>query len=365
MAAGAGPGSAAAEDRTLLAAGRHRPLAFGCTMTLAIVPLTTEHIPEAAALHDRWYARARRSLPYQSGRTTAPPTGEELLGKILAEPHVEAASARAATGGFGGYLAAVPVDLAEDERAVLETHPRSALIPFGGHALRAGQETEALRGLYAVVAERLVAQRRLVHYVDLPADDAAALAWFRLGFGLEQVRGLMPVKARGRQPRGVDALTIRRAGPGDLPQIGRMAVESARHRQRSAVFLPQPEPALATLRTHYVRALADPRSAAWVAARRGEEVAMVVLTPATTGPVVPEASAELAESYVTPSARGEGVSRVLLATALAWAYDNDYRHITARWHAASLPAAGHWPAVGFKPVAHRLHRVLDPRIAAG
>jgi GNAT superfamily N-acetyltransferase len=335
-------------------------------MTLAIVPLTAEHIPEAAALHDRWYTRARRSLPYQSGRTSAPPVGEELLGKILAEPQLEAAAARVAGGGgFAGYLAAVPVDLAEDDRAALDTHPRSALIPFGGHALRAGQETQVLRGLYAAVAERLVTQRRLVHYVDLPADDAAALAWFRLGFGLEQVRGLMAIKARGRQPRGVDALTIRRVGPGDLPQVGRMAAESARHRQRSAVFLAQPEPALDTLRTHYAGALADPRSAAWVAARRGEEVAMVVLTPATAGPVVPEASVELSEAYVIPSARGEGISRILLATALAWAYDNDYRHITARWHAASLPGSWHWPAVGFRPVAHRLHRILDPRIAPG
>ncbi|MDX6313810.1 MAG: hypothetical protein QOF44_3274, partial [Streptomyces sp.] len=53
---------------------------------------------------------------------------------------------------------------------------------------------------------------------------------------------------------------------------------------------------------------------------------------------------------------------ILLATALAWAYDNGYRHITARWHAASPVAAGHWPAVGFKPVAYRLQRVLDPRL---
>ncbi|MDX6351886.1 MAG: hypothetical protein QOF84_6676 [Streptomyces sp.] len=324
-------------------------------MTLATAPLTAEHIPEAAALLDRWYNRARP-------RPAAPPVGEELLGKILAEPYVEAASARAGGGDFAGYLAALPLDVAEDEPPALDTHPRSALVPFGGHALRSGREAEALLSLYTAVAARLVEQRRLVHYVDLPAGESAAMVWFRLGFGLAQVRGLMPVRPRGRQPRGVDALTIRRAGPGDLDRIGRMAAESARQQQRSAAFLPQPDPALTALRTHYSGTLTDPRSASWVAARRGEEIGMVLLTPAQPSPVLPEPCVELAEAYVAPSARGEGISRILLATALAWAYDNGYRHITARWHAASPVAAGHWPAVGFKPVAYRLQRVLDPRL---
>jgi GNAT superfamily N-acetyltransferase len=326
-------------------------------MTLATAPLTAEHIPEAAVLLDRWYNRAARPRP------AVPPTGEELLGKILAEPYSEAACARASGGVFAGYLAALPLDLAMEDPEVLDSHPRSALVPFGGHALR-GRETETLRALYTVVAERLVAQRRFVHYVDLPADESAAMAWFRLGFGLAQVRGLMPVKPRGRQPRGVEALTIRRAGTGelDLDRIGRMAAEAARQQLRSAVFLPQPEAALAALRKRYAVTLGDPRSAAWVAARRGEEIGMVLLARAEPSPVLPEPCAELSLAYVAPSARGEGISRILLATALAWAFDNGYRNITARWHAASPVAAGHWPAVGFKPVAYRLQRVLDPRL---
>lgn len=336
-------------------------------MTVAIAPLTTEHLPEAAALLDRWYARTRRALPHQSGRTAAPAQGEELLGKILAEPRVEAVLARGGDGALTGYLAATPLDFADDERAVLRAHPRSALVRYGGHALRGGREgvrEDVLRGLYAAVAQRLVAERRPVHYVDLPADEELASAWFRTGFGLERVRGLMAVRPRGRQPRGVDALSVRRAGPGDLDRIGRMAVEAARADRGTAVFRPQPEGALARLRTHYADALADARCGAWVAARRGEEVGMVVLSPAAPGPVVPDGCVELVEAYVTHAARGEGISRVLLATALAWAYDSGYRHITASWPAGSPVSAAHWPAVGFRPVAYRLQRVLDPRMCA-
>jgi GNAT superfamily N-acetyltransferase len=335
-------------------------------MTLATAPLTTEQLSEAAVLHDRWYGKVRRSLPYPSGgRTAPPPSGEELLGKILTEPRTEAACARTAGGALAGYLAAVPVDAAPQERAALDCPPRAALVPFGGYAVPGtGAGAAALRELYAVVADRLVGLQRLVHDVDLPADDLAAFAWCRLGFGLERITGVMPVKARGRQPRGVEALSIRRAGPGDLDRIGRMAVEAARQRTRSAVFLPQPESALATLRTHYAGALRDPRSAAWLAARRGEEVGMIALVPAEPGPLAPEACAELAEAYTAPAARGEGVSRVLLATALAWAYDNGYRYVTACWDAASPLTAGHWPAIGFKPIAYRMRRVLDPRVSA-
>ena len=70
----------------------------------------------------------------------------------------------------------------------------------------------------------------------------------------------------------------------------------------------------------------------------------------------------LAEAYVEPAARGQGISRVLLATALAWAYDRGYRQVAADWPAASPMVAGHWPKVGFAPAAYRLCRILDPRI---
>lgn len=327
-------------------------------MTLELSPLAAEHTPAAADLLDQWYVRARRSLPHLSGRDAGFSEAHALVEARRAETGCVSAVA-SQRGDMAGFLAASPLDLKPDERSALYGNPRSALIGFGGSAAVQGREADVLRELYVDVAARLVAQRRYAHYVQMPADDAVAMAWFRLGFGLEQIRGLMPIKARGRQPRGVGGLMIRRAGPGDLPQVGRMAVEVARHHQRSAMFLPQPDAALTALRGHYAGALADPRCAAWLAVRGGEEVGMVVLTPARTGPVVPASAVDLSEAYVEPSARGEGVSRVLLATALAWAYDTGYRFVTAGWRTASPLAAGHWPKVGFKPVAYRLSRVLD------
>lgn len=323
-------------------------------MTVHLEPFAAEHVPEAAALLERWYGRAGKGLPRLGAGD-----GESLVARRLAAAGPAAVAARSGRGTLTGYLAAAPVDLAGDERAALYGHPRSAVVGLGGHALEDGREAEVLRELYAAVAERLVGQGRYVHYVQLPADDAVAMAWFRIGFGLEQVRGLMPVKARGRQPRGVEGLTIRRAGPGDLPQVGRMAVEVAREHQQAATFQPQPPEALRALHTHYSATLADPRSAAFVAVRRGEEVGMVLLTPAGPGPATPPHCADLAEAYVEPSVRGEGISRVLLATALAWAYDTGYRSVTAAWRSTSRTGAGHWPAVGFKPVAYRLSRVLQ------
>lgn len=331
-------------------------------MTVAIAPLTAEHIPLAAQRYDRWFARARRPPSQRSWLADGPVRGEELLGKLLTAQGLEACRAMDGDGSLIGHLAAVPVDLARDDPAALRGHPRAALVPHGGHALPSGRESEVLRALYARVAERLVADRRLVHYVEVPAGETATSPWTDLGFGRELVHGLMAVKARGRQPRGVEGLAIRRARPGDLPQIGRMAAESARGQRGSAMFQPQPEEALAALRVHYADALADPRCGAWIASRRGEEIGMAVAVPAAPGPVTPESCVELAEAYVEPAARGEGVSRVLLATALAWAYDNGHRYMSARWHSASPLAAGHWPAVGFRPVAYRLSRTLDARL---
>ncbi len=332
-------------------------------MTFAIAPMTAEHIPESAALLDRWYTRSRR--PRGHPAPESPCGGEELLAKLLAAPGAEAVAARGGRGRLGGYLILAPDQPGDGDRPDEHRHPHSALVAHGGHALHPGREPEALRGLYAAVAERFVAGGRLVHHVDLPADDTVALAWFRLGFGLERMRGLLPVRASGRQPRGVDGLSIRRATAADLGPIGRMAVASAEGRRHAAVFQPQPQEALDRLRTRYAEALSDPHSAAWLAVRRGEEAGMLVLTPARPGPFTPESAVELAEAYVEPNARGEGVSRVLLATALAWAYDRGHRHMTANWPTASPLAAGHWPALGFTPVGYRLCRVVDSRMAPG
>lgn len=327
-------------------------------MTVELAPPTEERLAGAVELVRRWYSRARKSLPFLSSGDDAYPDVWELVVHRLADTGCVAATASEG-GALGGFLAAKPLDLAVNQRAALYAHPRSAMVMFGGLGLAAGRENDVLRDLYLRVAERLVAQQRLVHYVQLPADDTVAMAWFRLGFGLEQIRGLMPIKARGRQPRGVEGLTIRRASDGDLGQIGRMAVEAARYHQRAAMFLPQSDAGLLALRTHYAETLQDPHSAAWLAVRRGEEIGMVVLAPALPSPVLPARSVDLIEAYVAPQARGEGISRVLLATALAWAYDHGYRYVTAGWRTASGLAAGHWPSVGFKPVGYRLSRVLQ------
>lgn len=326
-------------------------------MTFAIAPMSAEHIPESAALLERWYARTRRR-PF-AGLPAASPDhdSEDRVARLLAEPGAEAVVARGPRARQTGYLVAVPSGPLGDERPDDHGGPRAALVAHGGHAPAPG--AEALRALYAAVAERLVARGRTVHHVDLPADDTVAMAWFRLGFGLEAVRGVMPVKGSGRQPRGVEGLTIRRAGPADLAGVGRMAAESSAHRRKAAMFLPVPEEALAAHRTRYADALADPACGAWLAMRRGEEAGMIVVTPARPGPFTPEGAAELAEAYVEPTARGEGVSRVLLATAQAWAYGQGYRHLTAAWPTASTLAAGHWPALGFTPVTYRLCRVID------
>ncbi len=333
-------------------------------MTFAIAPMSAEHIPESAALLERWYAKTRKR-PFASVGTS-PATAasaawdsDERIAALLAAPGAEAVVARGSRSKETGYLVAVPGSGLGDHRPDDHGGAGTALIGHGAHAAAAGCETGALRAMYAAVSERLVARGRTVHHVELPADDAVAMAWFRLGFGLEAVRGVLPVKGSGRQPRGVEGLSIRRAGSADLAPVGRMAAESSAYRRKAAMFQPQSEEALAQQRARYAEALGDPACGAWLAMRRGEEAGMILVTPAAPGPFTPEGTAELAEAYVEPTARGEGVSRVLLATALAWAFGHGYRQLAAGWPSTSPLAAGHWPGLGFTPVTYRLCRVID------
>ena len=63
------------------------------------------------------------------------------------------------------------------------------------------------------------------------------------------------------------------------------------------------------------------------------------------------------------SFRGRGIGRALTQHGLREARAAGYTVCETDWRSANLEAARMWPRQGFQPVAYRLVRRLDPRIA--
>ena len=160
-------------------------------------------------------------------------------------------------------------------------------------------------------------------------------------------------------------IAIRRATPDDFGAIMAIADTIARHLALAPVFgITLPE-AVEGWREGWARYLADPAVVIWLALRGGRLVGYQGFRPEPPGDdlLVPEGCCELAIGATVPEERGGGISRALTDRTFAAARAAGYRYCLTDWRVTNLLASRHWPRRGFRPVAYRLARRIDPRIA--
>ncbi len=254
--------------------------------------------------------------------------------------------------------------------------PRSsAWIRLPGHALAAGTDADVYRDLYAAAAADWVARGCFDHYILIPAADAAArTALFCLGFGGSQAYALRSLDAP-IEPGGVNSSksvdgsadwAIRRAGPGDAATLAGLSHLIAEASLRSPAFHPSLPEDFEALAEGFAE-LADATDwTVWLAERAGQALAYAAFFGVEPGPddlLAPEACIELKIAATRPEARGRGLARDLVRHGLEEARRQGYRQVRVDWHLPNLLASRFWPRLGFEPVALRLMRRLDPRIA--
>jgi GNAT superfamily N-acetyltransferase len=277
-----------------------------------------------------------------SGRFARQRAAEPLLPEIDDfAAHVPAGDGVVATRG-GKAVAYLAGELKDD----------IATVGLGGHA---ASEPEALRDLFAVLAERWGASR---FSVAVPAsDDGLIDAWFRLGFGrqfvwaVREVERCEPVDFGGR---------LRTSTPADLPSVAGFDRELWTHQAASPSFSGLDVAA---------KDFEDEWSTLWkeedefplhqVAELDGRVVGQVLLYHRPTGDLrVPEQNIDLAHVVTHPDARGSGVGLALYASGMTWAHEHGYRSMTTDWRSVNLLSSRFWPNRGFRPQYFRLYRAV-------
>lgn len=324
---------------------------------MQIIPFTTEHLAEAGALLAQRHQAQRQSQPLLPARFEAPSAAHSLLESLWA------------TKGARGYA------LVSDEglRGFLISRPltapiwgRTAQIPFPGHALAPGVDPDWYRDLYAVLAADLTADGFFSHQAIVPTHDPRiAEALFNLSFGKEQVHAIRPPADPGdyELPAGV---TVRRAGPGDLEGILGIAHLIAAHQAVSPVFGPLLPEQPGDWREGWAEMLADAEIAVWIALQGAQVIAHQAwaMGPATPSDLLmPERSAYLEVAAVRPEWRGHGLAKAMTAIGLQEMAESGRPVAVTDWRAANLLSSRTWPKVGFEPVAFRLTRRIDERVA--
>jgi ribosomal protein S18 acetylase RimI-like enzyme len=226
-------------------------------------------------------------------------------------------------------------------------------------------EADLYRDLYAALAADLVREGFFYHQAVVPAgDQGALLAWFSLSFGQEQVHALQPVWESEPEPTPPPGIAIRRATPADLDAILTVAHLIAQHQAASPVFgALLPEQPLGW-REGWTEMLADPNAWVYIAERerailgyQGWEMAAPgdLLTPLNT--------AYLHVSATKPESRGLGIGQALTQYGMHEGAQRGLHVAATDWRSTNLLASRFWPRQGFQPVAYRLARRIDERVA--
>jgi ribosomal protein S18 acetylase RimI-like enzyme len=327
--------------------------------TIEIVPFGEEWLDDAAMLLAARHREQRAQEPALPRRFEEPGTARNAVLAAWREPGARGVAA-ARSGQLVGFLLGAP--------QIDATWGRSAWVRLGGHAIAPGEDADLYRDLYAALSPHWVAMGCFAHYSLTPATDRPALdAWFALSFGQQQVYAIRELGPAEPPVALLDAdIEIRRATPDDLEALLEVADIVGKHQAGSPVygaFLPEMP---AGWRADYAALLADTAAAIWVAVRGGEVLGFALFLPDEPNDqalYVPERCCELVLAGTRAEERGRGIGQALAARGLAEMCVAGYQYCIADWRTTNLLASRFWPRQGFRPVAYRLHRAVDERVA--
>ncbi len=316
-----------------------------------IVPFAEAHLEAAARLLAGRHRAQRLVEPGLDPRYEAEDAARGEIEEILVEDGASGATALA-DGTVVGFLLGVPRDASWGPNVWVE--------PAGHAAVSA----ELVRDLYAVAAERWVADGLTSHYAVVPATDSTLVdAWFRLGFGHQHVHAIREAPATHEVPAPPAGLVLRLARPEDVDALARLDLALPEHQALSPVFSRLPLPTVEEARAEYESDFDDPRFTTFVAERDGEVIGSAIacaieVSSSHSSLALPPGAGFLGFAAVLPEARGSGAGRLLGEAVLAWARETGRDWVVTDWRMTNLLSSRTWPRLGFRPTFYRLHRAI-------
>jgi len=326
---------------------------------LKIVSFSTDRLTEAGRLLALCQKRANAAIPALPSQGV---TEEMAIRALTDEWEKTGVSGAAALDGdkLVGYVIGQ-----KQENAMRGRH---VWISLAGQAIAAEQPVELYRDLYAAAAEEWVDEGYFYHCAMVPAGNPELLqTWFCLGFGHEQVHGLLSLKQF--QPSAsslrVEGVELRLATPDDREAIADVSSLIRTYQAKSPVFgVALPEDAQ-KIRDGYSGLVDDPQVDLWIAKKGEEIISFQAYFPADSDPfaMTPEHCIELGIAATQPEYRGSGINFALTTRGLAHAKEKGYHYCITDWRMTNLQSSRYWPRQGFVPVVYRLSRLIDHRIA--
>lgn len=226
---------------------------------------------------------------------------------------------------------------------------------------------ELLRDLYARLGAIWVRDGYFDHFVLTLAQQDWLAPWFNAGFAYEQVHALLNLEELDSPALSMDPrLIIRQALPGDRSIVQSFSQIIPREHAAAPVWATALPEDLPEMYEGYGELLDEEGTTIWLAFLAEKAVGIQVYRTWPEGQVnllIPTGAIRFVVGSTLEEARGMGISSTLLAASLKDALAKGFSYCETDWRITNLLSSRHWPKRGFVPVAYRLVRKVDPRIA--
>lgn len=245
---------------------------------------------------------------------------------------------------------------------------RCGYVYLPGYALAENESIETLQDLYTLLGDDWVKKGCFSHSLYISTADTHIVdALFAVGFGKERVDALLDLRTtiipEVEEPTGV---TIRLAEKGDNDYLGNLSDVIMRALANPPYWHPTVPEDWEELREGWAELADDKEWTVWLALENDEALGMVGFRPEEEGDTSMLASprtAYLSIAATKPQARGRGLSTALTWHGLEQARKDGFEICYTNWISPNLLASRFWPRFGFKDVAYRLSKRVDPMIA--
>ena len=158
------------------------------------------------------------------------------------------------------------------------------------------------------------------------------------------------------------ALSIRRAQPGDLPEVVRLRIALLREHADNPVYGRLREDAAERAKEVFAAQLRLEDQVTFLAERGGTAVGIMRCADTVGSPLLyPARYGYISSVYVVPGARRQGVLRGLFAAAEAWCTSRGLTELRLHNAPENPMSSGAWTALGFEIVEHLRARPIAPR----
>ena len=331
-------------------------------MKTEILSLTNEMLPQAGALLAQRHQRHRLQFPSLPSRFEQIDVATRALTKLF-----EKKSALGYAAFRNGEMLAY---LLGDYSS--EAWGRCGWVRLPGSAIAEGESTNTLQDLYVKLGDDWVRRGIFIHHSYLSVAEPALIdAWFGMDFGKERIDAMLDAQNLEIPEIAIpDDVIIRRAGKGDNTRFAGISHVIFRALEKSPYWHPTPSDVWDELKEGWAELADDESVAAWFALN-GEQVLGTIASWTTMDPeadtdmdiFADEKIAYLSIAATHPESRGTGIGTALAWTCLSFIKQAGYDHCYTNWISPNLSASRFWPRFGFKEVAYRLTRNINPMIS--